>query len=70
MTHYRISVTDLAKAQQALTNEGITSTIQGAYLAVSYEGNKNMELIRILNKARIVVYDIEEVEGIAPSTSN
>lgn len=59
--HYQIYVTDLSKAQQALTNEGITSRIQGMYVETSYETGKKMELIRLLNKARIVVYDIEEV---------
>lgn len=62
MTQYRIYVTDLTKAQQALTNEGIASTIQGTCLTTSYEAEKKMELIMLLNKARIVVYDIEEAQ--------
>lgn len=61
MTQYRIYVTDLAKAQQALTSEGIESMIQGTYLSTKYEAEKKMELIMLLNKARIVVYDIEEM---------
>ena len=31
------------------------------YLETSYETGKKMELIMMLNKARIIVYDIEEV---------
>lgn len=62
MRHYQISVTDLSKAHQALTNEGITNSIQGPYLAVACAEEKKMELIIVLNKARIIVYDIEDVQ--------
>ena len=61
MMQYRIYVTDLAKAQQALTNKGIQSMIQGMYLATNYEAGKTMELIMLLNKAHVIIYDIEEV---------
>lgn len=60
MREYKIYVTDLTKAQLALSELGLNSTIYNTYLKTSCEESKKMDVIKHLNKAQIIVYDIEE----------
>ena len=60
MREYKIYVTDLTKAQLALSEIEISSTVYNTYLSISCKESEKMDVIKHLNKARIVVYDIEE----------
>lgn len=59
LKQFKIYVTDLSLAQKALAEINLQATINGTYLTVDSDESRKMEIIRHLNKSRVVVYDIE-----------
>lgn len=57
---YKVYVTDLSQAQAALAELNIPVTLFSTYLTFECEEQQKMDVILHLNKARVVVYDIEE----------
>ena len=56
---YKLYVTDLSKAHQLLKDEGYDCEPKGTFLQVRVEASKKMDIIKKINEARIVMFDIE-----------
>ena len=59
LKQFKVYVTDLTLAQKALSEIGLNATINGTFLTTECEESRKMEIIKHLNKSRVVVYDIE-----------
>ena len=58
---FRMYVTNITQAINVLRNEGITATADGTSIKLSIPEEQKTNLILLLNKEKVVVYDIEEV---------
>lgn len=58
-TMYKLYVTDLSKAYQVLAGEGYDCEPKGTFLQVRAEASQKMDIIKKINKAHIVMLDIE-----------
>ena len=59
LKQFKVYVTDLTLAKEALAEIGLNATINHTYLTIDCEESRKMEIILHLNKSRVVVYDIE-----------
>ncbi|KYG92111.1 hypothetical protein MHH70_03395 [Metasolibacillus sp. FSL H7-0170] len=60
MQTYKIYVTNISQALTALKEEGYEGKDSGTFIEVAFDPNQKMSVIMLLNKHKIVVYDIEE----------
>ena len=58
---FRMYVTNITQAINVLRNEGITATTEGTSIKLSIPEEQKTNIILLLNKEKVVVYDIEEV---------
>ena len=54
-------VTNITKAINVLRNEGITVTAESSSIKFSIPEEQKTNIILLLNKEKVVIYDIEEV---------
>ena len=54
-------VTNITKAIHVLRNEGITATAESSSIKFSIPEEQKTNIILLLNKEKVVIYDIEEV---------
>ncbi|WP_042473560.1 hypothetical protein [Bacillus ndiopicus] len=60
MQTYKIYVTNISQALAALKEEGYVGKDSGTFIEITFDPNQKMSVIMLLNKHKIVVYDIEE----------
>ena len=58
---FRMYVTNITQAINVLRNEGITVTAEGTSIKLSIPEEQKTNIILLLNKEKVVVYDIEEI---------
>lgn len=58
---FRMYVTNITQAINVLREVGIASTADGTYIRFRIPEKKKTEIILLLNKKQVVVYDIEEI---------
>ena len=58
---FHIYVTNITKAINILRNEGITATAESSSIKFSIPEEQKTNIILLLNKEKVVIYDIEEV---------
>ena len=58
---FHIYVTNITKAINVLRNEGITATAESSSIKLSIPEEQKTNIILLLNKEKVVVYDIEEI---------
>jgi len=58
---FHIYVTNITKAINVLRNEGITATAESSSIKFSIPEEQKTNIILLLNKEKVVIYDIEEV---------
>ena len=58
---FRMYVTNITQAINVLRNEGVTAIADGASIKLSIPEEQKTNIILLLNKEKVVVYDIEEV---------
>ena len=58
-TTYKLYVTDLTKAQHTLKEKGYACEPKATYLEVIADSTQKMDIIKIVNSAKIVMLDIE-----------
>ena len=58
---FHIYVTNITKAINVLRNEGITATAESSSIKFSIPEEQKTNIILLLNKEKVVVYDIEEI---------
>lgn len=58
---FRMYVTNITQAINVLRNEGITAVAEGTSIKLSIPEEQKTNTILLLNKEKVVVYDIEEV---------
>lgn len=61
MKTFRIYVTNISQAFNVLAENGYNVSEGATYVEINVEENKKMDLITLLNRAKVVLYDIEEV---------
>ena len=59
MKTYKLYVTDLTGAYHLVKNEGFNCQPKNTYLEVQAKPENKLSLIKLLNKAHIVMLDIE-----------
>ena len=60
MTQYKIHVTNISQAVTVLTSNGYEAVDGGTYVQFQANKEQKMDIIVLLNKHNIVLYDIEE----------
>ena len=58
---FRMYVTNITQAINVLRNEGITAIAEASSINLSMPEDQKTNVILLLNKEKVVVYDIEEV---------
>ena len=58
---FRMYVTNITQAIHVLRNEGITATAESSSIKFNIPEEQKTNIILLLNKEKVVVYDIEEV---------
>jgi hypothetical protein len=58
---FRMYVTNITQAITVLREAGITALSNGTFIRLSIPEEKKTEVILLLNKEKVVVYDIEEI---------
>ena len=54
-------VTNITQAINVLRNEGITAIAEGPSIKFSIPEEQKTNIILLLNKEKVVIYDIEEI---------
>ena len=60
MKTFRIYVTNISQAFTVLAENGYNVTEGATYVEIHVDENKKMDLITLLNRAKVILYDIEE----------
>lgn len=58
---FRMYVTNITQAINVLREAGISASVDGTYIRLNIPEEKKTEVILMLNKEKVVVYDIEEI---------
>ena len=58
---FRMYVTNITQAINVLQNGGITASAEGTSIKFSIPEEQKTNTILLLNKEKVVVYDIEEI---------
>lgn len=58
---FRMYVTNITQAINVLREAGISASADGTCIRLSIPEGKKTEVILMLNKEKVVVYDIEEI---------
>lgn len=60
MKVFRIYVTNISHAFNVLAGEGYQATEGSSYVEVHIDEHQKMDVITLLNRAKVILYDIEE----------
>lgn len=58
---FRMYVTNITQAINVLQKEGTTAIAEGSSIRFSIPEDQKTNIISLLNKEKVVVYDIEEI---------
>ena len=58
---FRMYVTNITQAINALQKEGITAIAEASSIKFNVPEEQKMNIILLLNREKVVVYDIEEI---------
>jgi hypothetical protein len=60
MKRFRIYVTNISQAYNVLAENGYNVTEGATHVEIHVNENKKMDVVTLLNRAKVVLYDIEE----------